>query len=223
MKLIIHGYPHSGTTLLQRIISSIDSVHNIDNETHLITDKMIQDAQNKHVLIKHPFSLTTFFLPEYDDYVKIWIIRNPYYIYSSINKRFKNKIPENHNITRCLNTIYNFMYFKNINKPKNTFYIKYEEMFDNNFLIIRNMLDTLGISYNNDIFINKEDNVYKQIPSDSDYLNKEYRKWQVQQTYEYKDVNRPVYLTKTQIDILDNSPYMKNIGYTRPATVHIID
>jgi hypothetical protein len=49
---------------------------------------------------------------------------------------------------------------------KNTFFIKYEEMFDDNFCLIRNILETLKIPYSNEIFINKEIIKYDNIPSE---------------------------------------------------------
>jgi len=219
MKILIHGFPHTGTTLLRKILSSVDYIHEIKIETNKITQDDIRDANGKIIVIKFPFSYTTFYTNEYEDYIKIFVIRNPYYIYSSINKRFKNDIPLNHNINRCLNTINNFMYFKN--KVKNTFFIKYEEMFDNNFCLIRNIFETLKIPYSNDIFKNKEIIKYDTIPSEEKETHSDYRLWQIQQPYTYKDNNRPVYLTKEQLEILDNSEIMKRINYSRPNIVHI--
>jgi len=220
MKILIHGFPHSGTTLLRKIIGSVDGIYEVKNETFKITDKEIKDADGKIILIKFAFSYTTFYTKEYDDFIKIYLIRNPYYIYSSLNKRFNNKIPFNHNIDRCLNTINNFMLIKNT--VKNTFFIKYEEMFDNNFCLIRNIFETLKIPYTNEIFKNKEVLKYNNMPSEENKTHSEYRLWQIQQPYIYKDTNRPVYLTKEQIEILDNSEIMKRIKYNKPMTVHVI-
>jgi hypothetical protein len=182
-------------------------------------------ANGKHIVIKFPFTYTTFFEPSYNNYIKIVIIRNPYYIYSSLNSRFKKEIPNNHNINRCLNTIHNFMFLKR-NNTKNTFFLKYEEMFDDSFLAIRNILTTLKISYDNSIFKNKVVMDYDKIPNQWDDNNKlanqEYRKWQLQQKYEYKDFNRPVFLTQEQYDILENSSVMKEINYKKPDIVNII-
>ena len=81
----------------------------------------------------------------------------------------------------------------------------------------------LKVPYTNDIFINKNVKEYTEIPSECGFINEPYRQWQLQQPYEYKDIERPVYLTKQQLEILDNSSIVKKIGYTRPATVHIIE
>lgn len=228
MKILICGFPNSGTTLLRHIIGSIDSVYEIEGEymmasppiynEHVISKSTEEFAGSKHILVKCPWLYPEFFTKEFEDYIKIFIIRNPYYVFSSINKRFNYNVAENHNVPRCLKTIQQFMDYQG--KLNNFYFIKYEEMFKDNFFWLRTILNSMKLQYTDDIFINKEIPLEKPL-EDNQYLIK-YRKWQINQPYIYADIDRPVYLTQEQLNILDNSPILKQINYSRPKNVNIV-
>ena len=100
-KIIIFGFPHSGTTILRNIISHIENVYEIVDEVSLINDK-IDYTNYKFVLCKYPYLINeNELLTTYYDYIKIFIIRNPLYVFSSLNKRFENKpLDNNHSINK---------------------------------------------------------------------------------------------------------------------------
>ena len=84
-KILICGFPHCGTSILKSIIGHCDDVEEIYNETH----KICKDTKKQFILAKCPFTLDSFFNKECEDYIKIFIIRNPLFVFSSLNKRFK--------------------------------------------------------------------------------------------------------------------------------------
>ena len=130
-KIIIFGFPHCGTTILRCIISHIDDVYEIVDETNIIDDEFI--TNKSYTLIKYPYTFDELFTSKYDDYIKIFTIRNPLYVYSSLNKRFKNtKIDNQHSIDNYIKCIEKFRKYryKDIN---NLYCIKYEDLFDNNY------------------------------------------------------------------------------------------
>ena len=80
-KILITGYSHSGTTILISIIGHIDNVHEIIDETDIVTQNHLTDAKNNNkdiVLIKRPILTKKDILHElYKDYIKIFIMRDP--------------------------------------------------------------------------------------------------------------------------------------------------
>ena len=132
-KIIIFGFSHSGTTILKSIIGHIKDVEEIIDETDIIKKK----TSKKYIICKNTHYKEKFMADEYKDYIKIFIMRNPIYVYSSINKRFGHVGPgpvfPKHTISKYINIIKKFIYYKN-NPVENLYTIRYEDMFDNKFL-----------------------------------------------------------------------------------------
>jgi hypothetical protein len=181
-KIIICGFPHSGTSILKSIICHCDDVKEIYNETITIHE----ETDKPFILCKYPFTMDTFFSHEYEDYIKIFIIRNPLFVFSSLNKRFNYTIPDNHSINQYIKTIQLFVKYKN---HKNVYTIKYEDMFENNYQEIKNILERIGIQYTDDIFDNsKYTNVhytYAELVSTKPkpIEHATYRTWQINQPF----------------------------------------
>ena len=134
---MVIGFPHCDTSILKSIIGHIEDVE----EIYLETDKIEKRTQKKYVLCKTPWIKPEFFGNEYKDYIKIFIIRNPLFVYSSINARYNYNIPNNLlrvsvnkslNISNYIETLKNFIKFKN-NISKDVYTIRYEDMFANNY------------------------------------------------------------------------------------------
>ena len=127
-KIIVFGYSHCGTTILKSIIGHIDDVEEIINEC-LTIDK---STTKKYILCKSAQTKSKFFGKRYKDYIKIFIIRNPLFVFSSINKRKNNyKLSKYHSIEKYIYTVQRFIKYKN-NPEKNIYTIKYEDLFKNN-------------------------------------------------------------------------------------------
>lgn len=206
IKIIIFGFPHCGTSILKSIIGHIEDVEEIINETSFIRQK----TNKKYILCKYPFMKDKFFGNIYRDYIKIFIIRNPIYIYSSLNKRFKYNIPERHGIDKYINTIQKFIYYKN-NPHKNIYTIRYEDMFHDNFKELKNIFNNIGFKYTNDIFNNEKytnklfvnEKVSKEKPLNIEH--KKYRTWQINQPFISNNNPSKIDLNNEQLEIIINN------------------
>lgn len=210
--IIISGFPHSGTTILQSIISHIDDVYNIIKETDYITPEKLVNNKHKFVLAKTPYFKDEILTKKYDDYIKIIIARNPCYVYSSLNKRY------NYNIRKDIDLQpYYINFLKKVdylikNKNKNTYVVFYEELFDNDFQNLKQILDTIGFKYTDKIFNNSlYENfsngpkvIPKVLPLATDHDN--YRTYQINQPFENMNNPDKIDLTEKQKNIIISNP-----------------
>jgi hypothetical protein len=206
-KLLICGFPHCGTSILKSIIGHIEEVEEIDRETR----KIGKNSSKKFVLCKWPFTDEEFFRTSYDNYIKIFIIRNPLYVFSSLNKRFKYKIPHNHSFDGYIKTIKLFNKYRN-NPQKNIYTIRYEDLFENDYNNLKKILDDIGITYDNEIFCNEKyrNTMHPGIelvdykPPNTQHAI--YRTWQINQPFVSNNDISKIDLSKAQIDQIVNSP-----------------
>jgi hypothetical protein len=222
-KIIVCGFPHCGTSILKSIISHIDDVEEIINETN----EILIESSKKYILCKTPFSNEVFFKDKfYNEYIKIFIIRNPIFVFSSLNKRFQYNIPINHEIQDYINVVKLFINY-NSNKLDNIYTIKYEDMFNNNYQNLKNIFNKIGFIYNDDIFNNSNYNGKNQILDGLPLLNEKplntdhvlYRTWQINQPFINNNSIDKIDLTKEQINILCND---KDILYLYPDIKELI-
>lgn len=210
-KIIIFGFPHCGTTILKSIIGHIEDVEEIEQESLKIEKK----SNKKFILCKWPFTKDIFFKKNYDDYIKIFIIRNPLFVFSSLNKRFKYRNNKNHSIEKYIETLKKFIMYKD-KKEKNLYTIRYEDIFENNFSSLKNILDNIGIKYDDNIFDNSK---YRNVgPSDkiSDEKPKNvnhtaYRTWQINQPFVSNNDVSKIDLKENQKEKIINDPYILKV------------
>ena len=100
-KILICGFPHCGTTILKSIIGHCEDVHEISNETMQINNL---STNKSFIICKWPHTQEVFFSNSYENYIKIFIIRNPIYVFSSLNKRFEYNIIKDSSIDTYINT-----------------------------------------------------------------------------------------------------------------------
>ena len=226
-KIIIFGFPHSGTTILRCIIGHIENVYEIIDEISIINDN--NDYNNyDFVLCKYPYLINeNTLLTDYSDYIKIFIIRNPLYVFSSLNKRFGNDVlDDNHNINKYIDTIKEFNKLKNINNINNLFLIKYEDIFEDNYKNIKYIFDKIGFNYNDNIFDNQkyknkvqfEDLLTNFSDSSINNCHTKYRLFQINQPFKNNNDINKINLTDTQYQILTTDihilkAYPENILY----------
>ena len=189
-KIIVTGFPHTGTTILKNIIGHIPDVKELIHEEKLIR-QYDEDHTYKWNLCKWPFANDEYFTEQFDDYIKIFVIRNPLWIFSSLNKRCAQDdppgIPPNHDVN-----VYKLVcerYLRCLRDPEEDIYIiKYEDMFSNNFECLRNIFDKIGFEYDDSIFQNENYRNFShrnitEIPREPvDNVDHErYRTWQINQ------------------------------------------
>tara|TARA_B110001454_G_C12668633_1_gene412717 strand:- start:286 stop:1005 length:720 start_codon:yes stop_codon:yes gene_type:complete len=229
-KIIIFGFSHSGTTILKSIIGHIKDVEEIIDETDIIKKK----TSKKYIICKNTHYKEKFMADEYKDYIKIFIMRNPIYVYSSINKRFGHVGPGRvkfgyHAISKYINIFKKFIYYKN-NPVKNLYTIRYEDMFDNNYRNLKNIFDSIGFKYTDEIFDNSKYKNYshshrttimKNKPlcrpahfpprTGSDAHHERYRTWQINQPFVFMNIPSKLDLTNEQKKIILNNKYILTI------------
>jgi len=219
-KILICGYSHCGTTILKTIIGHIEEVEEIIDESAFI-NTINKPTDKKYIMCKYPrvsFQGDNFFnSSKFKDYIKIFIIRNPLYVFSSLNKRYSHyKLSERHTIDEYINTIKLFIKYKNISR-KDIYTIKYEELFKNNFKEFKKILDDIGFKYDDIIFdnskyINKSHSGVKLVdykPKDTEH--KIYRNWQINQSFEFQNDISKIDLTEDQKEKIVNNDYVLQV------------
>lgn len=225
-KILIFGFPHSGTTILKSIIGHIDGVHEIINEKYKIDDSDILKAKKsgKHTTVcKLPYFGNVFLTEEFKSYHKIFVVRNPVWIYSSLNKRFdiKDTFSENYKVletqaslAKWSDTARLFNWFRE-GSPYNIITIKYEEFFENDFQNIKNILDKIGFEYTDKIFDNSKYKNYSVegveipdvMPKNVDHAD--YRTWQINQKIQNLNTPDKIFLLPHQLSHFKNCPHTK--------------
>jgi hypothetical protein len=218
-KIIIFGFPHSGTSILKSIIGHINDVYELIDEVKYIDIKKIKTNKNI-ILCKYPYTIKDFFEDKYKDYIKIFIIRNSLFIYSSLNKRFLYNFSDKKNISinEYIKTIKFYIQFLN-NPLKDLYLIKYEDLFIDNFNNIKEILDNIGLKYSDKIFdnsqyLNKIVSSIENVPTKKplNINHEKYRTWQINQQFaDNNDIDK-IDLLEEQKNILLNDEFI-NILY----------
>lgn len=235
-KILIHGFPHCGTTILKERLGQIEEVYDAFSEWHPSSNlgptetkvKFMNSVgeNKKYILLKYPWTAnptngqTILNLPQLKDFIKIFVIRNPYYVFSSINKRFNYNIPGPEGMQQGYGGIHSikewgivaelFLEHKDSPSFPNVFCIKYEDFFPNDYQNIKNILNKLDIKYTNDIFYGGDD-LDKNSPAESDHLN--YRKWQLKKKFKNMNHESKIDLSQQQIESLLELDIAKKLGY----------
>jgi hypothetical protein len=219
-KIIVTGFPHSGTTILKNIIGHIPDVKELVHEEKLIRD-YDEDHNYAWNMCKWPFAREVFFGDEYADYTKIFILRNPLWIFSSLNKRCAQDnppgIPPNHDVEVYIDICER--YLRLLDTPcKNVHLLKYESIFDDNFAELRRTFDTIGFDYTDAIFQNEKFRNFShrnitEIPNDPvpNVDHERYRTWQINQPIRnMNDVNK-LDLLPHQVERILRSPVIMRL------------
>jgi hypothetical protein len=213
IKILICGHAHCGTSILKSIIGHIEDVEEIVNECSYIN----KSTDKKYILCKKPNARPEFFDKKYDDYIKIFIIRNPLFVFSSINKRFGHyKLAKNLSIEGYVNILKMFIKFKN-NPEKNIYTIRYEDLFQNNYQELKKILDDIGFQYDDNIFDNSKytNSIIKGVK----LVNKKpenkrhgfYRTWQINQPFVSNNDISKIDLSNDQKKKIINNPYILQV------------
>lgn len=211
------------------------NLHEHIDECDFINDLILSDVGDEEfVLIKSPIlpieiRKYKFESSRYYDYSIIITNRNPWNLFTSIIKRGYDPLSgcKEHLDSKYYHTIEEYFVLCEIfldalkNKHPNVYPIKYEDFFHNDGEYIKNIMSSIGLIYDDNIFqtktkdykINSKVQIPKEKPSDVS-LNELYRNWQVNQPFQNmnSDVDIPDELDK----ILKESPIIKELGYTDP-------
>jgi hypothetical protein len=240
-KILITGYPHTGTTILKSKFGECKNLYECINECDYIHDRIISDSgDNEFILIKSPvlpleirkhklkFNVE-FEHAKYFGYSIILINRNPWNLFTSIIKRGYDPLSgcKDHMNSKYYHTIEEYLIMCEMfldaleNKYPNVYTIKYEDFFDNDGQHIKNIMSSIGLIYDDNIFQTKTkeykiDNrlhVPNEKPLDVTF-NELYRNWQVNQPFQ--NMNDVVDIPEELNKILTESDIIKKLGYTDP-------
>ena len=149
-KIIVFGHPHCGTTILKSIIGHCENAKDFPQETNFISDDQLHES-HRFTVIKFPYMVNPL---DYKDYVKIVILRNPLYVFSSLNKRFNFSPALYHQVPEYINAL---RYFHRVVLGRaNSYRITYEDLFPDNHKKLKRLFDLIGLQYNDQTFDNSK-------------------------------------------------------------------
>ena len=227
-KVLVTGFPHSGTSIMRAVLGNVDGVYAHPFEATMVTEKMAKKAKQENasrVVVKWPWNRTDFFDAEHEvfgEYKKIFVIRSPYYTYSSLNDIKSANEPH----TRLGDWQKAAQYWIALNESdrKDMICVKYEDLFLRDYTGMREVISKVGITeYNhnayreNETYTHQIDNFkaedVKSVPR-AGIEHSKYRLWQMKQPF--KSTNGParLNLTKEQIREISSMVETTVLGYS---------
>lgn len=199
--IIVTGFPHSGTTILRKIIGNHPKVHDIGRECYQIDKKHLREAKQKnkgkqhpttHIVIKGPWGSKVFQkLESYSDYKVVCILKNPLDVYASLAVRFKDeKMPQKYNFEHWEEFAKIFIQKSTSTMYKNIYFVLYHDMFDQNYFTLKKLFSWLDLTWKDKVVT---DNCTRRIPINSYYIptnkpsrqeNEKFRSWQTNQAFQ---------------------------------------
>lgn len=221
-KILIVGFPHSGTSILKKIIGNHDDVFEYPYETPTIPEILNPNSiRVNNIVIKWTVSyMDELRTAEYHDFKIIMLIKNPYDVFGSFYKRFATyDFPPNHTLKDWVTYAESFLKYNDI-KKENVFTIKYENLFKNE---LPKLFNFLGLSFSDGLVKKKRDSYISdqhiKIPITepksrlNGYDHGDYRTWQINQEFTDMTGNSAVYLTAEFKNKIANLPIIKLLGY----------
>ena len=234
--IMILGSSHSGTTILKSLIGSAKRCHEVVGELRSGNIKgYINEAKQSakltdcdFIVVKRPpcglYAPREHISPSWKNIVRILITRNPISICNSWNER---AAPYRNCSTRFKQLEYIADAIATRQKAPNTYYIRYEDMFDNNFGKLKTILDSIGLDYDDTIFDTKNrgalshrgmHDVSRDRPPPIDH--EKFRTWQINQPFVNFDENKKnLRLTVPQKLWLTDNPTLGQIYPDLPETI----
>jgi hypothetical protein len=218
-KIVVMGFPHCGTTILRKLIGNSPEVHDIQHET---THMPNIDVTEENAIIKFTCADIDSSLGSYTDFKVVAIIKSPFDVFGSMNRRFNDQNPENHTILDW--DKYAKSFIKYTEKPvDNVHTVRYEDLFTNSYEQVQNIYKFLGLQFNEDIITTKRD-VYisptcVDIPLEQPQgytegvQHGQYRTWQTNQPFKNKTGESRKYLSDEQEEIISSLETTKKLKY----------
>ena len=202
-KILVTGFPHCGTTLIRSLIGSCKNVYDQSIESVNPIDYRV-DMDYKFYVWKLPILPKEFMrfgfrskpTTHLNDTIIIPIIRNPWNVFHSLYERslkynefsiLDNTQP--HSLKHYINTAERI--YEVFNQPLHNVYpIRYEDIFKNDFKLLKRIFTLIGLQYDDRIFYDnfskfKHNNIsYNENLIDS---NNQYRVWQINQKISNKN------------------------------------
>jgi len=243
-KILITGYPHTGTTILKSKLGECANLHECINECDYVYERIIHDSGDKEFILvkspvlpleirKHKLNFNVYSeQSRYFGYSIILTNRNPWNLFTSIIKRGYDPLSgcKDHLNSKYYHTIEEYLVMCEIfldalkNNYPNVYAIRYEDFFENDGASIKSIMNSIGLQYSDNIFQNKTKQ-YKidsrvQVPNEKPMditFNELYRNWQINQPFQ--NMNGDVDIPDELSDILENSAIIKELEYADPRKI----
>jgi hypothetical protein len=191
--IVIHGIFHSGTNILKSLIGDHSDVHNVIGETNKLPKINWQrQTSSNYIIFKTPYVQNENKYPK--NYKLISIVRNPFFVYSSLLKRFNKNIPKDVNL---------FNEYKKLKTLTRTQIIKYEDLFEENFL--SNLFSSIGLKWDNSI-LSKKHKIFDNVRKKEYGKHREhniFRENQINEKFENKNDITKIELTSKDIEYIN--------------------
>lgn len=238
--ILVCGFPHGGTTIIRKLIGNIEGMYDYTSEIDAISGvdintyiSKIKDTDYKAIVVKSPFTPKN--ITTYKNFKIVFILRNPWDCFGSFRKRFKVESHYTHAyVGRYGIGVYADMaktwleVRNNPDKYPNIYPIKYEEMFENDYSKIRDLVNWLGFPWSDDIIhsdriaghqnwnnrpVPKVDNPNELRNTGAD--NVPLRYWQINQPFHDMTGESRNYIFKTTKTQLDNLSILDQLDYRK--------
>ena len=202
MKIFVYGFPHSGTTILRKLIGNHPLVGEFYNETG-----EPPNSKFPHTVFKAPI------LPDLrqKDCKRVMIIKNPYDVFGSLYQRLGDRclMTPRHTISEYEDHVMHFQTTRDIK-------IRYEELFEEEKL--KALFNQLGLSYQEPI--ERESYIgdkWKNIPEEKPELQTEgsyhalYRTWQINQPLENMTGHSAIWLPMAMRKMIESNKTIQQL------------
>ena len=210
-RILVTGFPHTGTTVMRKIIGRSDGVVDEERELMAVNPSNYEIEKNddvRAIVHKWPFAFDLNLNYEEDQKI-VFIIRNPYYVFSSLNNRMGYGLRKKHLIDDYAKVSDLFV----TELPnKNIFKVRYEDLFDNDYEKIREMFKFLGLNYSSDVIEFKSK--HEEKPDEVDHIR--FRNWQIRQKFQCMNDPKRINLLPEQIKKISEIETVPELGYSLP-------
>jgi hypothetical protein len=245
-KIIILGFPHSGTTILRAKMGDCKNAIEICKEIDYVDAVLAQNHKDYQIIAKsintnhHPFysgyfdDKNTKLLASENKYTHdchiVLMTKNPYEVFGSISKRLtpeevsQANPEESHSFESYENFSKLWLEFRD-GHDEQVHCIKYEEMFDNNFEALKKTFTKISLEYDDKVFegdnfnysLETLDSLKSKKRPDPKKEPLEYRLWQMNQPFT-KMSNPDAYkdIHPELLERIKNSEVIKELGYLPP-------
>lgn len=213
-KIIVVGHPHCGTSILKCKLGDCDNTIDYPTEIECIPEAFEKENRGKNIVIKWPFIPDDLWKCEFDlsksdkyrDYIVVFVIRNPYYVFTSLKQRGVNIFRDYEgNIALYHRTIDMFVKLQN-NPMPNVHLVLYEGLFDNDGL--ENVRRDIGLEktegYNKNGYKIVDNVLGVPIRQPDRRYHAAFRTWQINQ--DFQNMNQKIDLNVHEITQIMNNP-----------------
>lgn len=218
MRVLITGFPHCGTTILRKILGHVDTMSECLDEMTIPPP-----TSTDNTVYKYPFYDPVFEQKEYSDWYIILVIRDPRYVFTSIEDRmrkntYSSEFRDAHTPVVFERVCVSFI--RHATHPSHIHTIRYEDFFPSSFQRIRALLDDIGLPYPDTIFQTETYSTPSHRKPHANEMNHAMlRAAQINKPFVYADESRAVNLSESTRLFIDESQIIQSVypvTYTPP-------